>query len=498
MSWRLLDSDPTVGRPALRISLVTLAVAAGWIAVALVVAYFIRNAYHSQGTAFFIRMFGGHTTRPLEEEYLARWRVFTISGLGAVFSAGAFLLIATRSQPRWLIRWGLPISAFLLGRALIWVGFAAAPVYEVYHHRLDGGPARFATSFDLDSWSRWDSFVYLSIAHEGYQFYPCDIPLEGAPIAVESNLSKGRGAWCGDAAWFPGYPTLIWVLARMGVPELVGGVLLSATFCVLTLFLLWTEFLGAELTIRGFLCMLFAALFPGAVYYHAVYPISMITFFVLLSLRFALRKQWKLCGVSGAAAAFTYPPGAFLGIVFLAWVLYCFRYSRWRDKLSWVATVGVMMSAGLALVFIVQRFFVGAWDAFFLSQVAYKELPRLPVASLLDSAKTLVCVDWAHRGPGILAAGTLFTSIVVVLLIAFAARAMRRSPVDAYLVVFLLVFWLALLTLGRESLIRKQALLLPAVALARHLPEWVLGALVVLALLLMPVLGMMFYSGLMS
>ncbi len=327
---------------------------------------------------------------------------------------------------------------------------------------------------------------------------PCDIPLEGAPIAVESNLSKGTGAWCGDAAWFPGYPTLIWVLARIGVPELAGGVLLSTAFCVLNLFLLWTEFMAAELTMRSLLCLLFAALFPGAVYYHAVYPISMITFFTLLSLRFALKKQWKLCGVSGAAAAFTYPPGAFLGIVFLVWVLYCFRETRLRDKLSWIATVGVMMSAGPALVFIMQRFFVGSWGIFFLSQAAYKQWPRFPVASLLDNAKTFVSTDWAQRGPGILAAGTLFTSIVVVLLIVFAARATHRLPADAYLVIFLLVFWLAFLTLGGESLIRKQALLLPAVPLARHLPEWVLGTLAMLALLLMPVLGMMFYSGLMA
>jgi len=271
-------------------------------------------------------------------------------------------------------------------------------------------------------------------------------------------------------------------------------VLLSAVFCLLTLSLLWREFLSAERTVKNFLCLLFASLFPGAVYYHAVFPISMMTFLILVSLHFARRKRWAFCGLAGAAAAFTYPPGAFLAIVFAAWVFYWFRDVRWRDKLWWTATVGVLTTAGVALVFIVQRLFVGAWLTFFRAQGAYKEGSfGNPVTILFHSARTLFR-DWGHPGTAVIAANTLFNATLVVLLVAFAARAARRSPVEAYQVIFLLVFWVALLSLGEWSQTRKQALLLPAVPLARHLPGWVLWVIVPLSLLLLLLEGTMFFN----
>jgi hypothetical protein len=493
---RLSDSDHIAERLAVRISLATLAVTVAWIAFAMMVRHYIPRAYYGEGlSSFVVRTFGGHTTHPLDE-YVARWNILTWSGLGVVLSTGAFLIIAAWPRPRWLVRFGLPVCAFLLARTLLWVGFAAAPIYEIDNHRLDGGRATLATNFNLESWSRWDSQAYLSIARTGYEFYPCDIPLQGMPIAEEG---KGRGRWCGNAAWFPAYPALIWLLARIGVPELAGGVLLSGVFCLLTLFLLWNEFLGAERTVKSFLCLLLAALFPGAIYYHAVYPISMVLFFILLSLHFALKEQWKLCGVAGAAATLTYPPGAFLGIVFVAWVFYSLKDVTWSGKIRRIVTVGTIMSAGFALVFVSQRLFVGAWGTFYLAQASYKEAPSFtrPVTSLIDSAAILIHFDWAQRGPAIMAASTLLNAIVMVVLVAFSVRATRRSPADACLLIFLLVFWLAFLVLGKESVIRRQALLLPAVPLARHLPDWVLGALAVIALVLMPLVAMMYYSALM-
>jgi hypothetical protein len=491
---RLSDSEHIADRLTVRIGLATLAVAAAWIALAMMVRHYIPHAYYGEGLGpFGVRIFGGHTTRPLDE-YLARWNVLTWSVLGAVLSAGAFLIVGTGSRPRWLVRFGPPVCVFLLARTLIWVGFATAPIYEAYHHRLDGGPVRLATSFNLDSWDRWDSRVYLSIADKGYEFYPCDIPLEGAPI---SEQGKGPEEWCGNVAWFPAYPALIWLLARIGVPELAGGVLLSAIFCLLTLLLMWTKFLRAERTVKSFLCLLFAAVFPGAIYYHAVFPISMVVFFSLLSLHFALKEKWRLCGVAGAAATLTYPPGAFLGIVFVAWVLYSLKDVTWSGKIRRILIVGTIMSAGLGLVFVVQRLFVGAWGTFVLAQAAYKEKPRLPIMPLVDNTNLFLHTDWGQRGTAITEASALFVAIIVVLLTAFAARATRRSPGDACLLIFLLVFWLAFLTLGKESMVRKEALLLPAVPLAQHLPDWVLGTLTVVALLFTPLLAMMFYSSLM-
>jgi len=238
----------TSNRRTLHVSVGTLALAAAWMVFALVVPHFIRNAYRGESPALFNHMISGQAEHSLDE-YLARWNVLMWSGLGAVLSAGVFLVVGTRSQPRWLVRFAPPVCAFLLARALLWVSFAATPAMlgvSRNHQRpygqegssigvitsrpgprrlWDDSPAGFVTSFNLEAWRRWDSRVYLSIARGGYEFYPCDIPRDGAAIAQE-------GGWCGNCGWFPGYPALIWLMARFGVPELAGGVLLSAIFCL--------------------------------------------------------------------------------------------------------------------------------------------------------------------------------------------------------------------------------------------------------------------------
>lgn len=501
-------SDP--GRPddrrsTLRAGIVTLAAVAVWAAVALGLGpQLIRSAHSGEGLAFFHRLMAAPADRPLEE-WLGRWRVFAWSGLGVLSSAGALWIVATRARPRWLVRFGPPACAFLLARSLLWVGFAAAPLHVAYGHRIDGSPGAYATSFELRSWSRWDSHVYIAIAQRGYELYPCDIPWEGLPIARS-------GMWCGNTPWLPGYPALIWLLARFGVPETLGGVAISALFCVMILILVWIELLGAQRSVRSLLVLLLAALFPGAIYFHAIYPISVATFFILLSLLLVSKGRWKLAGLAGAAAAFSYPGAVFLGVVLPACVAYRCRSGDvgWLRSLSRAFAAGALVAAGVVLVFLVEGLFVGTWDAFARSQAQYdvsKRLPILTVRPVIERLSRLMHTDWTHAGLKewtelIVPVGVLFIAAVAAVVILFAVRSRRRLLAAAppsvpvrYLLIFLLFFWLVPLALPHYSLIRRHSLLLPAAPLASMLPTWLLAPIVALALLLVPVFGALYFSG---
>src|SRR5690348_5428499 len=57
------------------------------------------------------------------------------------------------------------------------------------------------------NWARWDSGYYEAIAHHGYSMHRC---------ALGEGLNA-RARWCGNTAWFPGYPLLIAAISAIGV-----------------------------------------------------------------------------------------------------------------------------------------------------------------------------------------------------------------------------------------------------------------------------------------
>src|SRR5215472_17147679 len=88
-------------------------------------------------------------------------------------------------RPGWLP----PVLAFLGSRALV---SAAA---------LSAG----FSPWRAESFARWDSGHYLSIAARGYEFVSCRTI--GYPSPDD---------WCGNTVWFPGYSWLIRVLSAIG------------------------------------------------------------------------------------------------------------------------------------------------------------------------------------------------------------------------------------------------------------------------------------------
>jgi hypothetical protein len=349
------------------------------------------------------------------------------------------LLKATSSVGRALLP---PLIAFALARAMLLI--AAADV------GLD--PSRPTI------WCRGDSGLYLAIAIDGYNLFPCP-EHEGEP-----NM------WCGNAGWFPAYPWLIRPL-RPFIPTRRVAALISAGFALVGLALLWNLLLDGRVSVVNCVTLGLAAFFPGQVYHHAVFPISMFTACALLYLHALMRGRWTAAAIAAAVAAFTYPSGVLLAAHAVLFALLNRRDGRPRARLSGAAFVAGLAVAGFAAVLLVHQISVSAWDAFFRIQSTYGHGLNNPFTTLWTRIARLQ----GHEPPSEMYPGAQALLVVIWLtgaVVCGVARRRRGSSLDLGLVLFAGLFWLFPLSLGGGlSLYRSEALLLPSVALARHLPR---------------------------
>jgi hypothetical protein len=370
-----------------------------------------------------------------------------------------------------LFRWGRallpPLAAFVLARGLLFLAaFKAGQVPWL-----------------AEAWGRWDSGHYLSIATHGFILHPCG-PDYGGP----SN-------WCGNAGWMPGYPRLIGLLSHTGLEPAQAGVLLSASFTLGLLVLLWTGLLGQRVSTLPVLGL--AALFPGQVYQHAVFPISMCLFFSLLCLFFQERRRPVLAGLVGGVAAFSYTTGFLLAPVVLGAELLApgraegAPWPRWRR--GGVIALGVLLGFVAALaVFQVQT---GAWNALFLSQAKYGHGIGNPLETLEAVGGPLLRGESRHWKNAIPRVQTLLVALLVLVLVARPLSRWREAgPRERWLALYGLAFWLFPLVMGRGvSLYRAESLLLPLALLAWR--PAVAGTWLVLAAALVVPMGRLFFLG---
>jgi hypothetical protein len=346
-----------------------------------------------------------------------------------------------RLDPRALLA---PALAFLFGRLVL-----LAAAWRAFRGE--------AETWSLDAWARWDSRHYLDIARAGYELFSC----ARLPGYDPSD-------WCGNTAWFPGYPLLLRPLLRLGLPELPAAAALSGLFAFLAIHALWTRLLERRTERGPLLALALAAVAPGAVYQNAVFPISMCVFFQIRALDALLRERWTAAGLWAAAASFSYPSGAFLVFVFAAYGLLVRRAFDLPRLAREALLPSALASAGVLLVFVLQWLAVGDFGAFWKVQGKYGYGSRWPHETLADRLAPL------HGGDGTLfpALQTLLVAAIMLAVLVALLRSWRRiEPADALVSLHGLVYWLLPLALGGGlSLHRADALLLPLVLLARRLP----------------------------
>ena len=330
-------------------------------------------------------------------------------------------------------------------------------------------------------WGHWDTAHYLQIAEKGYELFRCE---------RLHSPDYDPNWFCGNTGWLPGFPLLIRALNSLGIDRVVAGAGIAAVFALATLILIWNAFLEAKPTTANLLTLALAGFFPGHVYEHAVFPVSMFTFFQVAALHSHVQRRFAVAGVLGGIAAFSYGSGLFLAGVLGLDHLRRLRADGLHAFVHRVLVGPCVVVMGFALAVWVQWRDVGAWNGYFAVQDKYGYGLTPPWRTLAPHFESLFA---AHASaPNI---QTLFVLVLVLSLVWAATRA-PRSESDSVLAVFLVAYWLIPLSLGGNlSLYRAEAVLLSGVPLARKLPVPMLCAVLLAALVISARMALLFFKG---
>jgi hypothetical protein len=345
-----------------------------------------------------------------------------------------------------------PLLAFALAHA---VDYAAAT-----HYGFAGG------FFSPGRWIHKDAHLYLAIAAHGYTLFRCH----------KSTIPPH--SFCGNAGWLPLYPGLISLFGKLGAPLPWAGKYLAEAFALGTFVLAWL-LIGPSWSARSLLALALAAVFPGQIYYFAVFPISLVAFLSLAFLLLLARRRYVLAGLAGGAAAWAYPIGFVLPAVA---VLYTAIADRGRSFADWLERVlpsaGIAALGTVALLFAYQAW-TRAWDAYFLVQAKYgngfHDPAAIFLASLTGAPPARYAIQDPNQGYGYLPAKAQTVLVAaLVLTLAVAALTVWRASLtrtDWAVLCYTVIVWLFPLTQSiAVSRYRSEALLIPCVALVRRLP----------------------------
>ncbi|MDA1053215.1 MAG: hypothetical protein O3C40_22415 [Planctomycetota bacterium] len=319
------------------------------------------------------------------------------------------------------------------------------------------------------TWARWDSEHYVGIALSGYELFLC-----------EAGDRWTADDWCGNTGWFPGYPALISVFARRGVSPAFSAIAIPAAAYLAMLYLLWNYFLGAEWSWRNLLVLAAAALFPGNIYYHAAFPMSLLALLVLGCIAAGARGRLGIAGLCGGLAALTHTTGILLAPAVGLWLLLRNWQNGWCIAVQRAATVSLLIVLGLVAVFVTHEIQVGTWDASLKVQAKYGHTPQNPLGTLTET----VLQPFRQKQSLLASTPAIQTAVVAVFvscLVVAGVRDLLRQPssdryrVELLCLVVVVIFWLFPLVMGSGvSLYRAESILVPAVVIARRLPIWLL------------------------
>lgn len=363
-----------------------------------------------------------------------------------------------------------------LARATLPPLIAAGLMIAAYAVAVDLSGSQF---FAIDTWFKWDGGHYFSIADTGYDLRDC-----------AGILGFHPGQWCGNTGWFPGYPYAVRGFHLLtGVDTKLAALVVSQIFALLSLVLVWNVFLSR----RSLALLMLCAFAPGTYYFLVIFPMSMVMFFMLLTLWAQRQQHHVLAMLAGAVVGFTYPSGLWLSGA-LAFAL-IFEY--WRGKRphssAWLAVAGPLV--GFGFVLLVHHLSVSAWNAFFLAQEKYKHGINNPLSVLQARFAYL----WVWKPGWQTAVQSLMAAALVFLATASAIRATRdrtERPGEVAQAAHGLIYWLLPLVIGGGlSPYRSESLLVPAVAGLQRIPRLAVVLLLIAAVAIWLIMATEFAKG---
>ncbi len=279
-------------------------------------------------------------------------------------------------------------------------------------------------------------------------------------------------------------------LIALGAAPATAGVWVAGLGALGMLVALWNGFLRRR-GLRGWLVLGMAAVFPGAVYQHAIFPTSLALLCLVLAGFFIARERWALAGrVRRRGGAVVRDRRAGGGPERRGGVA-CGR-ARSGPRSSPEGSP----RAGLLLVLVLHQLLLGHWDAFYW--VHRKGFPAMarPVDAFLGVVGPAFDAGSDPRARTV-GAQTLTVAGLVLLGLGTAVVTRRRpSPIRSWAALSAVVFWIFPLVVGRGvSVYRSEALVLPVLLLLIELPAWVLAPLLIWLALLAEAMGRLFFTG---
>jgi hypothetical protein len=224
-------------------------------------------------------------------------------------------------------------------------------------------------------WARWDTNHYRDVAVSGYDLVHCVDPVTGPTVD-----------WCGSSGWFPGYP----YLARLipGVRIDLAMLVVARVSLLVLLAVLWFAFLRRRPFNESLPLMAIASLFPGSIYFIALFPMSLAVLGLMAMVVGLDRKRSAIVVVAAACAAFTYPVAALGGLgASLALIALDTAARRWSIR-SVLPAIG--SGIGAVAAFAVMRAQTGRWNAFFTVQASYRHERGLPFVNIFKRIKGVI------------------------------------------------------------------------------------------------------------
>ncbi|MCW2786883.1 MAG: hypothetical protein JWP74_3400 [Marmoricola sp.] len=342
----------------------------------------------------------------------------------------------------------------------------------------------------------WDSGNYLSIARSGYALYKCP---HWVPIPH---------AYCGNSAWFPGYPLLVRALSALGLPTDGAAVLIPEVMLFAMFVVLWW-LLEGRWTVATGLTMAIGAVFPGGIYFHAAFPMSMAALALLVVLVGFKRSSWVLVSAGGFAAVLAHPSGQVVLPVLVLSILFAWRADRWPVRILKGASAAAVAASSIALTHWMQWRGTGRWNAYTIQNRTYFHTGDLrnPITAyfkalhynFLDYYHPHLNHTWlvdhsirAHQ-PELLV-NTVFLAVVT-LAVGWRLLRDRVLPPEEWAALLMTcgIFVLPFLG-GVQSWYRGHALMFVALILVKSVPRWLQVPLLMLLTVQYVFLASMFFS----
>jgi hypothetical protein len=301
--------------------------------------------------------------------------------------------------------------------------------------------------------AHWDSGLYMSIAQEGHTLFDCNYP--------------NNPQWCGNAGWSPLYPLLMRIVHEIthDSMEHSGGIVSTVFYFFYLKYmarLLNLDAINAHSIVSLFLC----AFFPGFIYLHAVFPLSLCLFLITAFIYHLQKQDFLYCGILAMLLSWSYASGLFILLPIAFYFLGILFYEkRWAWKAGFKVVLPVFL--GLLMLYGYDYWVTKHWDAMFLVQQKYTH----GFYSLFDMFKARfarLCENITNAN-GIIQLQNFYVFALVIWLVITIIKEFFKDtfnkPELLFYVGFIIAYWLLPFSMGLEISLYRGSITLAVLLL---------------------------------